>query len=102
MKKIFFLLIITLGLVSCSGLKDAGKVFRNEKTTTTDEFLVKKRNPLILPPNFEKIPEPGTLSNKNINEEDNIKKILKATNDEKIQKNKSSSVENSILNKIRK
>ena len=62
----------------------------------------KKRNPLILPPNFEKIPEPGTSSNKNINEEDNIKKILKATNNEKIKKNKSSSIENSILNKIRK
>ena len=92
MKKTNFLLIIALGLVSCSGLKDVGKVFRNEKTTTTDEFLVKKRNPLILPPNFEKIPEPGTSSNKNINEEDNIKKILKATNNEKIKKNKSSSI----------
>ena len=102
MKKTNFLLIIALSLVSCSGLKDACKVFRNEKTTTTDEFLVKKRNPLILPPNFEKIPEPGTSSNKNINEEDNIKKILKATNNEKIKKNKSSSIENSILNKIRK
>ena len=66
-------------LNSCSGLEDAGKVLRNEKTRTTDEFLVKKRNPLVLPPNYEEIPEPGTeLQKKKDTDEENIKKILKA------------------------
>ena len=60
MKNIQFLLIISFLLASCGGLKDAGKVLRNEKIKTTDEFLVKKRNPLVLPPDFEKIPEPGS------------------------------------------
>ena len=45
-------------LVSCSSMKEAGQVLRNEKVKTNDEFLVKKKQPLILPPNYEKIPEP--------------------------------------------
>ena len=60
MKNLFFILIIIILLKSCGGIKDAGKVLRNEKIKTTDEFLVKKRNPLVLPPNYEEIPEPGT------------------------------------------
>ena len=58
-------------LVSCGGLQEAGKVLRNEKIKTTDEFLVKKRNPLVLPPNYEEIPEPGSISRKE-NEKDQI------------------------------
>lgn len=102
MKKNSFLLMIFLILVACGGLKDAGKVLRNEKTKTTDEFLVKKRNPLILPPNYEEIPEPGTISQKKENEVEKIKKILKAPKSDIISKNKSSTVEESILNQIRK
>ena len=48
-------------LNACGGLSDAGKVLRNEKTRTTDEFLVKKRDPLILPPDYSKLPVPDTL-----------------------------------------
>ena len=42
MNKIILLIISTTLLISCSGFKDAGKVLRNEKITTTDEFLIKK------------------------------------------------------------
>tara|TARA_B100001057_G_C22642411_1_gene868772 strand:+ start:25 stop:333 length:309 start_codon:yes stop_codon:yes gene_type:complete len=102
MKNIQFLLIISFLLVSCGGLKDAGKVLRNEKISTTDEFLVKKRNPLVLPPNFEEIPEPGSISKKNENEDEKIKKIIKAPKTNSSVKSKSSSLEESILNRIRK
>ena len=102
MKNTKFLLAITFLMISCSGLKDAGKVLRNEKTKTTDEFLVKQRNPLVLPPNYEKIPEPGTIIKKQENEQDKIKKILKAPTSDKVLKNSSSSVEKSIIDKIRK
>jgi len=102
MRNINILLIVFLFLVSCGGIKDAGKVLRNEKIKTTDEFLVKKRNPLVLPPNFEEIPVPGSLSKKKENEENKIKKILKIPKTDNISKNKSSSTEESILNRIRK
>ena len=58
------LLIIFFLLVSCSGLKDAGSVLKNEKKKTTDEFLVKKKDPLVLPPDYNEIPEPGYISKK--------------------------------------
>ena len=99
--KIILYFFLTIFIHSCGSLSDAGKTLSNQKVRTTDEFLVKKRNPLVLPPNYEKIPEPGTMSQENNNEEDKIKKILKSP--EKTSPTKSSSsVEQSILNKIRK
>jgi len=101
MKNINFLLIILITLVSCGSVEEAGKVLRNEKIKTTDEFLVKKRKPLILPPDYNEIPEPGIKTKNKINENEKIKKMLKSTEKNNI-KNNSSSTEQSILNKIRK
>ncbi|MDB9744721.1 DUF3035 domain-containing protein [Pelagibacteraceae bacterium] len=101
MRKINLLIILSFILVSCGSLKEAGKMLRNEKITTTDEFLVEKKQPLVLPPNYEKIPEPGSMKASQLNDEDKIKKLLKAPKEDII-KNKSSSTEDSILNKIRK
>jgi hypothetical protein len=102
MKKINFLVLISFLLVSCSGVGDAGKVLRNEKVKTTDEFLVKKRQPLVLPPNFDEIPEPGSIKKKQINEKDKVKKLLNPSNIEALNTSKPTSAETSILNKIRK
>ena len=66
MKSINKLLIIFTMLIilnACGGLSDAGKVLRNEKTRTTDEFLVKKRDPLILPPDYSKLPKSQNSNN---------------------------------------
>ena len=101
-KKINLLTIVLFLIVSCGSLDDASKTLRNEKIKNTDEFLVKKRNPLVLPPNYEKIPEPGETSQTKNNEDNKIKKILGATQEKNSPKNSSSSVEQSILNKIRK
>ena len=100
MRYLNLFIILFLFTTACSGLKDAGKVLRNEKTRSTDEFLVKKKQPLVLPPNFENIPAPDTIK-KNKNQEDKIREILKIPEVKK-NKNKSSSTEQSILEKIRK
>ena len=102
MKSIKILFIYLFLLSSCSSVNEAGKVLRNEKKNTTDEFLEKKRNPLQVPPNYEEIPEPGKLSQKEKKKEDEIKKILRSPSKEVPQKNKATSVENSILNRINK
>tara|TARA_B100001059_G_scaffold111732_1_gene111990 strand:+ start:1400 stop:1711 length:312 start_codon:yes stop_codon:yes gene_type:complete len=96
------LIFLFFFVVSCSGIKDATRVLKNEKKTTTDEFLVKKRNPLVLPPNFETIPEPGSRSNTEERNESKLKKILKAPQVENKTINNSSSIEETILNRIRK
>ena len=102
MKKTYYPIIILLFLASCSSLEDAAKVLKNEKIKTTDEFLVKKRKPLILPPNFEEIPEPGSISETKEEEADKIKKILKIPEAETKTSSKKNSVEQSVLNRIKK
>ena len=102
MKNSNILLITFFLLISCACLDDAGKVLRNEKIKTTDEFLVEKRDPLVFPPDFDKIPEPGTKEKIQTSEEERIKKILKANEQKNVSNSNSSSVEDSILNKIRK
>ena len=82
-------------------MSEAGKVLRNEKVKTTDEFLVKKRQPLVLPPEYDTLPTPGTLKRKTDTKND-INKILKIPNQSGTSKSNSTSVEQSILNKIGK
>jgi len=101
MKKITLVALTLLILNSCGGFKEAGKVLRNEKTKTTDEFFVKKKQPLVLPPDYDKIPEPGALKEKKLDNQEKLKKILKAPS-KNINNNNSSSIEKSIVDKIKK
>jgi len=100
MRKFLLLFFIFITLVSCSGFSEAGKVLRNEKTKTTDEFLVKKKDPLELPPNYDKLPLPKSERNKKKVSNDEINKILKIPKDDS-NKKKPSSVEEAILDKIK-
>jgi|TARA_B100001094_G_C17991839_1_gene700612 hypothetical protein len=102
MKKINLFLLTFFLIASCGGLSDAGKVLRNEKVTNNDAFLVKKREPLILPPDYNEMPKPGDKSmQRKKSESDEIKKILKSPVEKNI-KNSKSTVEQKILNQIRK
>ena len=97
MYKIINILIIIFFVTSCQSLKTAKKTLTGEKEFTTDEFMVKKKNPLILPPDYENLPIPGeevaTTEGNSI-----FEKTLGAS----IEDNSStpSSVEDSILKKI--
>ena len=73
---------------------------RNQKSKSTDEFLIKKKEPLTQPPDYQTIPEPGSTADKSNSEEKQIEKILNSSQAE-ITKSKSSSVESSILNQIK-
>ena len=102
MKNIYLLFISLIILTSCGGFQEAGKVLRNEKTNSTDEFLVKKRDPLILPPDYDSVPEPNSTVENKKKEEDKIKNILKNNEEKNSSDTPSSSIENSILKNIRK
>tara|TARA_B100001173_G_scaffold303156_1_gene305629 strand:+ start:1812 stop:2123 length:312 start_codon:yes stop_codon:yes gene_type:complete len=99
-KNIILYFIILSFLYSCGTASDVGKTLRNEKIKTTDEFLVKKRQPLTLPPDYEDLPEPGTQNSGGKNE-DKINQILKIPKKQTDTKS-SSNVEQSIINEIRK
>ena len=49
MKKIFLLLVVLNIISACQSAKDA---FTLKKKSSIDEFLVEKKNPLVLPPEF--------------------------------------------------
>ena len=53
MKKIIYIHILFLLLTACGGMKEAGKVLRNEKIKTTDEFLVKKKQSTSATPRLQ-------------------------------------------------
>lgn len=100
MKNLKIVLVLLFFITACQSLDEASKVLKNEKIKTTDEFLIKKRNPLILPPNYDKIPKPDSIYEQNISSEEKIKKILKASEiNEK--NNKLTSIEENILEKIK-
>jgi len=57
---IVFVLATLLFISSCGSVK---KAFTNERKNSSDEFLVQKKSPLIMPPEFDDLPNPN---NKNI------------------------------------
>ena len=105
MKKIsiiFFYIFVIICTTSCTSLKEAGEVLKNEKRKTTDEFLVKKRDPLILPPEYENLPKPNSKDRSKKNNDNKINKILKLPDQSTSTSTGSSSVEESIMKNIRK
>lgn len=89
-------------LYSCGGASDAAKVLKNEKITNTDEFLVKKRDPLILPPDYNTLPSPNSIKESKKDNDNKINKILKLPDQSSATSTGPSSVEESIINNIRK
>ena len=101
MKKYILIILIFNFLQSCSSVSEG---FKLKKGNTGDEFLIEKKNPLVLPPNFNELPEPGTSeisdqSNKSFEE-----KILSDNTKNNSQDGKTStkSTEELILKNIKK
>jgi hypothetical protein len=103
MKKILSLFALIFLLNSCQSL-EKGLGFRKD---IPDEFLVEKRNPLIMPPNYDLVPPDSVNQNDKKDENDNLKKIInknteKITKENEINKGTDSrSLEKSILEKIK-
>ena len=101
MKKYILIILIFNFLQSCGSVSEG---FKLKKGNTGDEFLVEKKNPLVLPPNFNELPEPGktAISNKNT-EESFEEKILNDEKNENQEENiAANSTEELILKNIKK
>ena len=58
-KKTIFFLVLIFFVTSCSGGWDSVKRgLTGQKQKSGDEFLVKKKDPLVLPPDYESLPTP--------------------------------------------
>ena len=58
MKKNNYPIFLLIFLFLLSGCQDVKKGFSGKKIDQGEEFLVIKKNPLVVPPDFEKMPMP--------------------------------------------
>ena len=101
------IIIVFFFITACaSSWEDVKKGLGGGKKTSTDEFLVRKKEPLVMPPKWKNLPEPGGVmkSDDEVREATDIEELMK------LGKNKESStnyeqgngnLEESILKKIK-
>ena len=103
---IFFLMVFLFS--GCSTIKDNLSL---KKNSGVDQFLVEKKDPLVLPPDFEELPVPTTLTTQDTEVEKNdenldIKSLFKEKSKGNLADNSSSkndlSIKDSIMKKISK
>ena len=100
--KIIILSNLFLFLLSCGTVKEG---FSNQKKNNSDEFLVEKKTPLVMPPNYNELPEPK-INQQEIKEEKNpIKSLLLQEDDDNLNDNeidnKEKKLEDLLLEKIK-
>jgi len=101
-KFLFLLNFIFVMLVSCGTVKEG---FSMQKKNNSDEFLVEKKSPLLMPPDFNELPIPNPENALINNENNEIKKLITKSEDSSTSLNNSENtngtVEEFILGKIK-
>ena len=96
---IFLILVVSSFLVSCGGFK------LKKKATSGEEFLIEKKDPLILPPDFSKLPKPNEQPEV-VDEEVNIISLFdgeqSSSEEDNNQNSSKSDIKKSISDKIKK
>ena len=102
-KNILFLIVINFLISSCADTFDSVKRgLTGAKQKSGDEFLVEKKDPLILPPNYEELPEPSQSATSEEHDE-SFEKTLGSLSEETTEtdsSNSSKGTEQSILEKM--
>ena len=97
-KKIFLILSLFILLSSCG----VGKALAPQKRSGSDEFLVKKKSPLTMPPSYGELPTPSEKEQRPDEEKTDIKKIITGKKSKTLETNSSNKIENLILKEINK
>ena len=98
-KKITCIILLFLFLTSCADSFDSVKRgLTGAKKSSADEFLVKKKDPLILPPDYENLPNPDERD-LDLEEESIFQNTLEEDEEDSVTASQKS-VETSILKKI--
>ena len=101
MKKFNLLFILGIALIILSGCNTVKKGFKNPKKNSSDEFLVEKKSPLVMPPEFNELPIPNQSQDIKQKKENNIKILISDNNGNTDQEASDSDLEGSILSKIK-
>ena len=100
---ILIIIFFSFFLYSCQTAKEAlGGKKRSEQG---DEFLVQKKNPLAMPPDYEKLPTPGgkKVSPETFSKNSDVKDLLnieESDSTSKVDDDSSENIESAIIEKI--
>ena len=97
--KFYILLSMLVFISSCGSLREG---FSNQKKNNSDEFLVEKKSPLVMPPDYNELPIPN--DEKEEEQTNEIKSLISKSKNGETKENtdeKNSSFESSILKKIK-
>ena len=99
--KNFVIINFLLLLLSCSVVKEG---FENPKKKSSDEFLVEKKSPLVMPPEFNKLPVPENNEQDIYSDQKTIKDLLNENVDQTsvLNDKPNESLEKTLLEKIKK
>ena len=100
---ILIIIFFSFFLYSCQTAKEA--LTGKKRSEQGDEFLVEKKNPLAMPPDYEKLPTPGNqeVSPETFSDNDEVKDLLNVQDSNEIDSNNDSNtadIESSIIEKI--
>ena len=103
-----FIVIILLGFLAIiiSGCNVVKEGFASSKKNSGDEFMIEKKSPLIMPPDYKELPIPNNGANLKNNDKNVVRDLIKKPEKNKIDSNEldknDQNLENSVLKKIKK
>ena len=98
---LMFTLLTCSFLFSCQSIKDG---LSGRKSENSDEFLVKKKNPLVLPPDYMELPKPESPDNNQeiVEEQTNVEDLIKSSSvNKEVQSKNYGKAENFVLENIK-
>jgi len=100
MKKFIFCLLLLNLLSACETAREG---FTLKKKDNSDEFLVEKKSPLVMPPNYNDLPEPKDFQiNTESLKDDEFEKIINnSKNYQSKTDTRKTSIEQSVIEKIK-
>ena len=98
--KITILITFLFFLSGCGVVKEG---FKSPKQKTSDEFLVEKKSPLVMPPEFNELPVPNSSNKKTKKNEDTIENLISnsETKTDNNIKDSDQNLKKTILDKIK-
>jgi len=97
-KRTIYILSLIFFISSCGTFESVKQGLTGQKKNSTDEFLIQKKDPLILPPDYENLPTPDDEVARESDEISDFEKSLEISIEES--SSTPGSAEESILKKI--
>ncbi len=93
----FFVLLLLIN--QCGVIKDG---FSSNKKSSSDEFLVEKKAPLVMPPDYEELPLPNQGNQEIEEKSENIKNLIIKNKNKNLDLSINDQIDNSLEEKVLK